>query len=291
MTTYNILHCLRQNAFNAAAAVFLLSFFSSCADRPKEAYRDTSLSLSKKLYMKVKPEIDSLTELLMSLDVVKGDFDGKVEEITVEDILSEKVINDMNEEKPLEVTLHEDDFFIVHDSSNVTHGATRVYKAKHKLYVCLPDFDDNAQGYREEIPEFWSQHSTGEFQRKPDSIAQKRIDEYTAHYNKEYGKFRELKYVVCVNDLYYVKPKLISKKEFESGMLISRITVYDLTGRKKLGETVVFGQNEDSVNSQGFHVVGEWGSEMRLKQDLIEKRNKAIYDFLKPVKKAETRSR
>lgn len=153
---------------------------------------------------------------------------------------------------------------------------------KHRFDLAFLIDDDF---YHYENNAIWEYHQDSKKMTSyHDSIYVEEKQQMIDQANRFVARVKETKYLVYITDLYYLKPQMTTTDQFESGMLITAVTVFDRKNKKKLGHTVLYTTNSDKVSAIPVPIDDD---EMKKKvyyknveSDLAQNRDKAVEDFL-----------
>ncbi|MBO6516963.1 MAG: hypothetical protein JJ975_10470 [Bacteroidia bacterium] len=99
-------------------------------------------------------------------------------------------------------------------------------------------------------------------------------------YARGIDQLRSIKYVLVIDDLIYSAPHVVSEDLFESGVLVTLVTAYNLETGKEIGKAKLISQNSDEIQeiSSGMYAMDRNHiiANQQLRSDLDRNRFKEI---------------
>jgi hypothetical protein len=257
----------------------------------KEKYVDTTVAVIDSIYSRNKDfltnlsiEIDSIDEIrnaekLVVMEVSDSsqiESSALINKIAANDAFLNPEFKFSNKNTCIVTkTANLRDFFGVPSDSIV---AARKYS--FDLNFVADDFFNTFDNDR-----LWDYHQDkGASKTFPDSIYPGQKRETIATVSKYLKNLQGIKYLVVLTDLYYMKPKMATAKEFESGLLLTAVDVYSRKDKKKLGHKILFITNSDEIGALPIPMDDEEFKKRvyyrSVEANLAQNRNKETHNFL-----------
>ncbi len=267
----------------------------SCGGHEKIKYVDTSVRILDSIGKKNGPKLDSIAQQILLIPEISRILNEK---LTVKDSVA-----NVEEEgfrivvKYLEPTdslgfkgkINHDNTILVTKYSNLSEYNGRpndsVQKNKQPFDLALFKKGDYFMPGPAKV---WHYYNDPDFIKRmvTDSLQAGEKKEMLEDNSDYLAKAGKAKYAVLIADVYNLKPKLVDKKTFESGMLLTIIKIYDLVTKEKIGQKILLTANGDEITTLPDMSGDGQFSLMQISADLAKRRTKAVYDFLDQISKA-----
>ncbi len=260
----------------------LLILLSACSSSPVYIEGSEVLKTKEDIYTTNSVIIDSFIRTIDNLEAVAL-LDHPLDTTDMDDLDSIEIVE-------FAKNLHLDDNYL--DSGAQIRPNNSIYvMAEHNfselgppvkgIYELLPVLNKTQghSGWVSTVLEFVTRHKTGSW---PYSKSYTSMDDVRTDYGS-IRKLGQIKYVIVVDDQVIMPPKVISKEYFETGLLVTKTTVYNLMTMKEEGVNIIISQNSDEVREM---IAGIYDFDKDnllalndLNRNLVKNRNKNIVEI------------
>jgi hypothetical protein len=235
--------------FMAFAVLFLLY---SCKTEVAKNIADRG-SLINEEYKAVKLNITNLEKVIMANAELQEDLKIKPDTVTDGNIDLEVLLAKATPgETPFTGKANYLNFIYLNNLGNIDNyafmkpdGATHNFELQVK---------DTISGAPHMDVYLWQSHIN---KVAKDSVTEWGAKELKAQLDVEKMLFSGIKYIVATNDIMYLPPKMLGRDTFESGMLVTKVKVYNAQNGNKIAQTVITSVNSNEIKTMLNGVSGE----------------------------------
>ncbi len=276
--------------------LLLLIVFCSC-DQPTKSYMVTrSEIVYDQVYEKNKDKIDKISGQINGIAASKDfglppEVHDSFDENRVTKLLFELGITEQNNTVSLKITRK--NTVLLWDQENKylkTLGmdikATRAKKDSTQNWILTQLYD---RGRIQSDPEFeriWGRHKLKNPRSTRGAMNMTQLDStrLAAKIQNIFDEMDSLKYVILIDDIVFVEPRVISKRRFNSGTIVTVSDLYDLYTGEFISRKFHISINDsrmsfkDFSNNQRVRSALQGNPNLKLLSNLIIARNKTILE-------------